>query len=83
MPNRGQGQRCRIIEGTFSIVWVAGEENRTASLPILGSVSMKATNPLTLELKDLVTTKEISDTLVRGREMSFVWQGYQQGPCFS
>lgn len=50
MSNRGQGGRCRVVEETFSTIWVAGEENRTAPLPFLGSTSFKVTNPLALEM---------------------------------
>lgn len=39
-----------VDEGTFSNIWVAGKENRATPLPILCSASIKATNPLGLEL---------------------------------
>lgn len=50
MSSRGQAWRDRVVKGTFSDILVAGEENRTAPLPVLTSAGIKATNPLVLEL---------------------------------
>lgn len=57
------------------LLWGAKEENRTASLLIL-DCECQGYKPFSLRA---VATNEISDTFVRDREISVVWQRYEQG----